>query len=568
MTSKTKLMLIGRGDPTIQMIFASNVATTSGGILYADTNSIVTTSQGKFVFHNNTASLLGGAFAVYDTVLEMVNCYFVNNIAESGGGMFLFRSNITLQNSGNSTSPILIRSNNAIEYGGFIAASYAIITMYHCSFANNSALYGGVVQISHSNLTLEGNNKVNGDTIHDSPTWPNRANQASSGVVQDNIANITGGFIDAYNCTISIRKLMYQNNSATFGGVFRIAKATLTLVGSNDHATLPMLNESIVAPASVGIIGTANNLFSQIEIQSNMATENGGFVDATDSTITIEGYSFRNNSAKYGGTCHISNSDLTVIGSSDPTKPVSFNSNAARVSGGAIFIDTNSTFTTRHGSFLFRQNMASLGGGALFAIDSLMEMENCHFVSNVANSGGGIVMLHSTVNMKNSNPTNPTVVQSNTATENGAFVEAYSSTFNIDTCDIKNNSALFGGVFSVSNTNLTLVGSSDPTKVTKFENNIATDSGGVFYARENSIIKIHRGLANFHDNMAMLYGGAFYAMECIIEMFNCHFENNSAIHGGGILMIHSKMNMNNTDFQNNTADQVRSYVLMPCLIIK
>jgi hypothetical protein len=53
----SSLIIIGNMDPSIPMILEDNIATESGAAIFADTNSVVETAKGSFLFHNNRAQV-------------------------------------------------------------------------------------------------------------------------------------------------------------------------------------------------------------------------------------------------------------------------------------------------------------------------------------------------------------------------------------------------------------------------------------------------------------------------------------------------------------------------------
>jgi hypothetical protein len=166
-----------------------------------------------------------------------------------------------------------------------------------------------------------------------------------------------------------------------------------------------------------------------------------------------------------------------------------------------------------------RKDNVSPTGGAFYTSRSTIAMYNCNFLNDRADGGGGMILFHSNLMlMISDNQTSTITLQNNIACGNGGFIVAYDSFITIDQCNFKNNSAAFGGIFNITTSNLTLVGSSDPTNPMTLGYNIGTGSGGVIFAIKNPTITTTKGTIMFHDNMALDYGGF-----STIELFACHF---------------------------------------------
>jgi predicted outer membrane repeat protein len=198
----------------------------------------------------------------------------------------------------------------------------------------------------------------------------------------------------------------------------------------------------------------------------------------------------------------------------------------------------DSIMTTSNGTFMFRNNMAIIYGGVLYAVNSIMELTNWQFLNNMAGDrGGGMLVVDSNLYLRTWNDSNqsPITIQGNHATALGGFVTAFYSTVTIEHYHFKNNSARSGGVFFIVNTSLALIGSSNHTIPIVFENNIANFSGGVIFARENSIITALHQSCHFINNKARVDGGAITSFDSTVTLTNSdnpkfpiEFRNNEA----------------------------------------
>jgi hypothetical protein len=197
------------------------------------------------------------------------------------------------------------------------------------------------------------------------------------------------------------------------------------------------------------------------------------------------------------------------------------------------------------------------GGGLWNRDGSSPSIQNCWFINNVAEYGGGICNFD-----EGSNANNPRVVdcifQNNTAGEGvGGGVYSYASSPTVSGCTFINNSAGYGGgminmngsdadVTSCSFTDNTASAdgggvyndSSMPTMSgCTFTNNHADDDGGaVFNADPSSSQNIPSfNQCIFTGNHAANEGGGMHNFSVSPVIEDCEFSNNAAGDGGGIL---------------------------------
>jgi predicted outer membrane repeat protein len=455
----------------------------------------------------------GGAFFIQESTIEMVDCTFLNNKAGHGGGIILFDSKFHLRAQNDThLSPIIINGNHATVKGGFLEAKNSVIAIEQYHFINNSAQYGGVFFIQNTRLILEGeqyhfiNNSAqyggvffiqNTRLILEGTSVDNSLITTSTSTLmfRNNIASLSGGVLYGENSIIKLTNCQFMNNTAgqSGGGIF--------LFYSNLH--LQAWNES---------------LQTHLSIQDNHAAVHGGFLIALHSIITIDQCHFTNNRAQFGGVFFIYNTSLLLVGASDPTVPIVFEENIATDSGGVLYASHNSLITTSKDTFMFRNNIATFLGGVLFSHNSIIELTNCQFMNNTAEySGGGIFLSDSNLHLKAWNESLRThiSIQDNRVDVQGGFLGALLSNITIEQYHFKSNSAQSGGVLFLSNTSLMLAGCSDSTSPIVFEDNIATGSGGVICADRNSVIRTSSGKfpIEFRSNKAQEVCHSFSAVD-------------------------------------------------------
>lgn len=394
----------------------------------------------------------GGALYVQKSTIEMRHCSFINNIA-NGGGMIIFQSNVTMMHNDTLTSPLMIQNNKAVAAGGFLYAIGSMIHFQKLNFINNSAENGGTIYMLNSSLTLFGNN-------NDTSSNESRNNQASS----------LGGFLYAYNSNIKVHnKFNYINNTARYGGVFYLDYySKLTILGSADNNDTTLPNEC----------------------RNNKASVDGGFLFAHNSSIEIQKLNYVNNSAEYyGGVFYLYFSNLMILRSDN---------------------DTSSPNESRN-------NIASADGGFLYAYTSTINVQKLNYINNSAvNDGGAFYLYVTTLTLLGSdNDTLPNESRNNKASADGGFLFAYNSTIEIHKFNYIKNSAVNGGVMNIINTMLKIYGTDNIIRsVSRIESNKAIINGG-FISSSDSNIEIYKH--NFINNSAQ-YGGAFSITNSILTI--------------------------------------------------
>lgn len=137
--------------------------------------------------NNDNLYSSGGAFYVDVSSIKMIDCSFFNNTANSGGSMMIFDSTVKIMASENRTIPLSVENNVSIFGGGFIYATNSILDIYNYNLVKNKAKSGGAISILNSILKLIGSDDSNLPSI-----------------IENNVANLTGGFLSAWNSNIEV----------------------------------------------------------------------------------------------------------------------------------------------------------------------------------------------------------------------------------------------------------------------------------------------------------------------------------------------------------------------------
>jgi hypothetical protein len=258
----------------------------------------------------------GGVFYVdLGSNIKLMDCGFMNNTAQFGGAMMVFNAIVVMTVHANQTMPKVAQYNVANRTGGFIYAEHATLEMYNINMKNNTATVGGAISTYNSALKLMGS---------DNPLLPN--------VVENNEANISGGFIYSQSATLEMYNINMKHNTATYGGAIYTFDSALKFIGTDNQA-LPTI------------------------VENNEADYSAGFINAVNSTLEMYNINMKHNTATYGGAIVTLDSALKLIGSGNLTLPTIVENNLATSLGGAVYA-INTTLVVTQGYFLFRNNMA------------------------------------------------------------------------------------------------------------------------------------------------------------------------------------------------------------------
>ncbi len=321
----------------------------------------------------------GGAIQVAaGTDVLLADSVIRESLAEGSGGAIHVEANAGLR---------IERSQfigNSALHGGAIASN-SPLTVLDSSFSDNATAAGGeggAVQIWFARLDARRTQFIDNRATQGG-ALALRGNGTDNATLIDvgftgNIANNDGGAILLYdNAAITGQRVLATGNQATAGGVFSL-RGSVTGVGQ---------------PRQIGTLaGLLDSRFS-----GNQASSMGGvaYVFGTSPGVggSIGEYVLDHcvvvgNTAYEGGAIY-SRGQL-LLGAT------SFERNAAFL-GGALSLrstyaigDTELLAYTQLRDLVFRQNTASIGGGAIYATSHIPIYENVQFDGNSSVQGGAI----------------------------------------------------------------------------------------------------------------------------------------------------------------------------------
>ena len=334
--------------------------------------------------------------AIYDGIVIVMNCSFINNTANSGVVFIALNSGVLTENSVFSDNkPTDINSPSSLG-GAVFVGGYSEYVASQCIFRNNMAGTGGAISaVTNGNIevknTLFFNNTANfggaitcGDSGHPNPTLT---------LTNTTFTHNKGGAIGATSCTIqSSGYLSIQNNTGLnlYGVMYALQESSITFSGT---VTIADNQGSILVFASnITFDGEATLTNNTITNTSNgdVTTDyqQGGTITAIQSTLHFSGsVLLKNNKAQNGGAVLIIESQLYTEGM------LTIASNTGTSTGGGIYAYLSQLNFVGKG--LIQANEAVEKGGGIHAVGTAVVLSgkgSLQFIENSAAHGGGIFM--------------------------------------------------------------------------------------------------------------------------------------------------------------------------------
>ena len=398
-------------DITVQhCLFKENTATYGGGAIF------MKKTRGSFVScileRNSVRSRrhkgnFGGAICALDkSYLTMYQCSFKDNTATYRGGatyiqkiQSLFKSCIFQRNKVNSL--------NKATSGGAISAfgDGTNITIKQCLFKDNAATSsGGAIAILHISLLLKNStfvrNTVKTLTKKDHGgaigSFRNSDITVQHCLFKENTATYGGGAIfmektrgSFVSCILERNSVRSRRHKGNFGGaICALDKSHLTMhqcifkenIGTYRGGATYIQKSQSLFESCIFLRNKVNSL--------NQGTSGGAISALGDGTnITIKQCLFKENAAtSSGGAIAILHISLLLKNSTFVKNTVRTLARNGR--GGAIDSFRNSNITVQH--CLFKENAATMSGGAISLTKTHGLFENCTFVDNAVQYLQGI----------------------------------------------------------------------------------------------------------------------------------------------------------------------------------
>ena len=441
--------ILNAGDITVKnSTFTNNISGTVGGALGSTTDSGVMNINGS-KFTDNHAVYDGGAIGNYSGMV-IEGCSFEGNTAQLG-----------LADDGTWTASI---TDSTAIGGGAISlgavSSSAVASISNTTFTNNiSGTHGGAIatrmgkDADNSAATLDiaatfiGNQAQQGGAIYNTFYTDNRLGKGDgvtvTGLFSENKATDKGGAIfndgapdnwgknENGGGVMTVTNGIFTNNTAASGGaIYNTGTMTVggSFTGNTAHQGGAIYNNNGSVTIGNGTV-FENNYSTGQNYGGGAIYSNGGSVTIEDNVQFTKNYLNQPISESTSGDYRSAGGAIAAWGSTELNigKNVTFENNgynsdtgkAAWASGGAIYLDTNTTdlakMTIGEGA-VFKGNVAGSLGGAIYASDADANISSALFDGNKAGSWGGAMFIGQYYNLTN----NKVTINGSTFTNNEA----------------------------------------------------------------------------------------------------------------------------------------------------
>ena len=479
----------------------------------------------------------------FETNISVINCYFVNNIASSGGAICGLDISII-----NSTF-----TNNSANNNGGAIYSLQNLVVNNCQFINNNANRIGGSIFSNVKLKVYNSKFINSTNFHY--------------YCEEEVININNTFShDDYT-------ELFVNASKDYGIVNLnknwTATQTILINGNNvvvngNGYTIDALNKCRIFHVT-GKNVTIKNI--NLKNAYSETFDGSAIYSKYDSNIKVSNSNFTNNHAFDGGA--ICGYDIEIVNSN-------FINNTAEYYGGAIDANNLSVINSN-----FIDNYALELGGAInlgYDVNSKNALiSDSTFINNIANDIGGAIYfgnyMHKNLTIQNSKFINNTNFHVNSyndfidinntfshddytdlfvnASKDYGIVNLNKNWIATQTILIKGNDVVVNGngytidalnkcrIFHVTGKNVTI-------KNINLQNGYSYKGGAIYSDGNISIIN-----SSFNNNHAIAFGGAIETEG--IYLSNSNFTNNIADFKGGAIYMWGNNSIINSNFINNSA---------------
>ena len=516
-------------------VFILNIVTGDGGAVYAY-NSTINITSSEFtsnVVYGDTG--VGGALAVFYSILFITNCTIFNTVSSDSGALYAYYSQINVADSTFTNNNV----TNDDGDGGAISAYDCILFVTDSTFTKSTV--SGRGGLGGALLTYNGSLTLSNSTFTDNTVTGYRS-RAKGGAVAVYGADATlAGNTFTYN-TVYCDKECAGGGMYVFNSVLSIETSTFI------HNSVPGDGVGGAVHVQSGYTSISNSTFT-----SNAVTTVNGEGGAVLVAYGVAELSF---------TTFLEN---TVIGDYG--------------AGGAV-VALGSSINVFYCIFSSNSVLGGGSGGAFLSYDSISTIFGCTFARNSVNGddgSGGAVFVYD----KNATIINSTFEHNNVTGYNGKGGALYLQSTTLDSSNIvitsinfattgvvyaENTTALFAGNTTISNnhgsvyafsSNMTFAGhikfKANSLLATNSEFNVE-GSQGVLTGFQSTVVL--SGTVNLECNSAK-NGGAILLTESKIYIYGnvTVMDNTAALSGGGIYAYKSELNFEGlANIKGNTAN--------------
>ena len=414
----------------------------------ADDTPLEITENDVYTTGENSFSNLTDEIKNTGTSLDLNKDYAFNNKTDNKNGIAIAKDNFVLNGNGrtidaknqsrifnitgnNVTINDLILINGNAEKGGAIYTAKSL-TLNNVTFLNNHANKNGGAVALYEDMAINCNN---------SKFIDNYAGEGGSSFI------VSKGKLNLYNAYItskiyakagqimgSIESQFYLNN-ITFANTTATYAPAIYLVGSKIRiidSRFINLKANITAGA-MSLREGGELYIKNCEFINTTSSRNAGaiyaditgYVASNEGNVTIIDSKFNNASSEFGGA-------YVQLGGKFWLSNSEFKNNHATINGGAVYLSfteteiKNCTFDSNGVGII--EDYPSYGG-AMFSDNSTLNITDSKFFNNVASAGNAIYAYDTSFNIKGSTFKNNT----------NAIFSAFTKKYNIDASNVFNN---------------------------------------------------------------------------------------------------------------------------------
>ncbi|MBR5503453.1 MAG: hypothetical protein IKV87_03260 [Methanobrevibacter sp.] len=505
-------------------------------------------------FRNGKGGDNGAINAICSGNIEFNNCSFIKN-SGSKGSLYMSSSN-------HSTFFNCSFEENHGKNGGAVflsACDYA--SFFKCDFSLNSADYsGGALYLYKSNHCTFSDSHLGGNEASDGGAlflaYCDYASFKKCDLEGSDASNTGGAIYLSHSLSPSFSNVdFYFNRAVDGGGAFLTncdSPSFSNCLFYDDEASYAGSGLYLYScyNSSVGNCNFSENGASDFEFSDYGSGVDGGAIFISDSINTrlYENYFAENEATSFGAAVSVNNADVYL-------DSCEFYENTAYNSGGAIYTSDADVYLD---SCTFLMNFA-INGSCLYSYKSNVHSHNSSFLqlyeiideyvyihsqlsggkyqSIDGNLGGAIYSLQSVLELTSSN------FNSNIAFISGGDIYSQYSMVFIDDCSFTNsNSSGFGGSLSFSNDYVQILDC-------LFENCSSDYNGGGGIYAINSVLNCSS--LEFR-NCSSYFGGSICTLNTELSIDDNRFYNSSAeYYGGSIYTIYGSIAIDNSLFSDS-----------------
>ena len=413
----------------------------------ADEVPLEITENDVYTTGENSFSNLTDEIKNTGTSLDLNKDYAFNNKTDNKNGIAIAKDNFVLNGNGrtidaknqsrifnitgnNVTINDLILINGNAEKGGAIYTAKSL-TLNNVTFLNNHAIKNGGAVALYTEVTLNCNN---------SKFIDNYAGEGGSSIA------VATGKLNLYNAYItskiyakagqvmgtlaqlSLENITFANTTATYAPAIYLVGSKIRIIDSRFINLKANITAGAMSLREGGELYIKNCEFINTTSSRNAGAiyaDITGYVASNEGNVTIIDSKFKDVSSEFGGA-------YVQLGGKFWLNNSEFKNNHATINGGAIYLSFTETEIKKCN---FDSNGVGIiedypsYGGAIFSDNSTLNITDSQFFNNVASAGNAIYAYDTSFNIKGSTFKNNT----------NAIFSVFTKKYNIDASNVFNN---------------------------------------------------------------------------------------------------------------------------------